>query len=42
MSKIDDRLKQAYAIAKVIPKRKNKRLAVLAWCQAAKKALRGW
>lgn len=30
---------KAYAIAKSIPKRKNKRLAILAWCAAVKKAI---
>lgn len=30
---------QAYALAKIIPYRKNKRAAILAWCAAAKKAL---
>ncbi|HET8686033.1 MAG TPA: hypothetical protein VFM18_05135 [Methanosarcina sp.] len=31
--------RKAYAIAKAIPKRKNKRLAILAWCEAAKEAI---
>ena len=32
--------RQAYAIAKQIPKRANKRLAILAWCRAVKSAIK--
>lgn len=39
MSKIPKKFHQAYAIAKAIPKRKNKRQIILAWCTAVKKAL---
>jgi len=35
------KFKQAYAIAKAIKYRKNKALAIKAWCQAARKALGG-
>lgn len=35
------KFKQAYAIANAIPHRKNKRLAILAWCAAVKKAING-
>ena len=31
--------KQAYAIAKAIPKRKNKRKAILGWCKVVKQAI---
>ena len=37
---LNPNFKQAYALAKAIPKRKNKRLAILAWCAAAKAAIR--
>ena len=36
---LNPRFAQAYAISKHIPKAKNKRLAILAWCIAAKKAI---
>jgi hypothetical protein len=32
-------LRQCHAIAAAIPQRTNKRLAILAWCRAAKKYL---
>lgn len=37
---LNPKFSQTYAIAKAIPKRKNKRLAILAWCAAAKRALK--
>jgi len=39
MSVLNPRFAQAYAISKAIPHAKNKRLAILAWCKAAKKAI---
>jgi len=39
MSSLNPRLKQAYAISKRIPTAKNKRLVILAWCKAVKKAI---
>jgi hypothetical protein len=39
MAHLPPKFYQALAIAKVIPKRKNKRLAILAWCAAVKKAI---
>lgn len=41
MSQLNPKFKQSYAIAKSIGKRKNKTLAILAWCKAAKIALGG-
>jgi hypothetical protein len=38
---LNPRFYQAMAIAKAIPKRKNKKLAILAWCVAAKRAING-
>lgn len=39
MSSLNPRFYQAMAIAKAIPKRKNKKAAILAWCKAVKVAL---
>lgn len=36
---LNPKFKQAYAIARAIPKRVNKRAAILAWCVAVKRAL---
>jgi len=41
MAQFPPKFKQAYAIAKAIPKRKNKSRAILAWCKAVKKAING-
>jgi len=38
---VNQRFAQAMAIAKAIPRRKNKRAAIKAWCDAAKKAIAG-
>lgn len=38
-SSLNPAFRQSYAIAKAIPKRKNKRLAILAWCASVKKAI---
>lgn len=36
---LNPKFRQAYAIAKAIPRRANKRAAILAWIVAARKAI---
>jgi hypothetical protein len=38
---LNPRFAQAMAIARSIPKRKNKRAAILKWCEVAKSAIGG-
>lgn len=38
---VNQRFAQAMEIAKAIPKRKNKRAAILKWCEVAKAAIKG-
>lgn len=40
-SSLNPAFRQSYAIAKAIPHRKNKRLAILAWCVSTKSAIGG-
>lgn len=38
---LNPKFNQAMAIARSIPKRKNKRAAILKWCEVAKAAIKG-
>lgn len=38
---LNPKFAQSYAIARAIPKRANKRAAILAWCAAVKRVING-